>query len=66
MYQEQRDRTSGEVIAILRVEDSAVIPLDPGNRDYAAYLAWRNTGSRPPGGRPQSPIEKRGKRWFGR
>ena len=26
--------------SIKRLSDSAFIPPDPGNRDYAAYLAW--------------------------
>lgn len=32
---------------ILRNEDHASIPLDPDNRDYAAYLAWVEAGNTP-------------------
>jgi hypothetical protein len=30
---------NNEVVGILRNEDKAAIPLDPGNSDYQAYLA---------------------------
>jgi hypothetical protein len=30
---------NNEVVGILRNEDKAAIPLDPGNSDYKAYLA---------------------------
>jgi hypothetical protein len=30
---------------ILRLADGAHIPPDPGNRDYAAYLAWIGAGN---------------------
>lgn len=30
---------------VLRRADGAVIPPDTGNRDYAAYLAWRAAGN---------------------
>lgn len=32
---------------ILRLEDNAWIPTDPGNRDYQAYLAWLDEGNIP-------------------
>jgi hypothetical protein len=34
--------TAGE--SIFRTEDSAHIPPDPGNSDYAAYLKWVEAG----------------------
>ena len=37
--------TTGDTI--LRIEDNAFIPPDPGNRDYAAYLAWVEEGNMP-------------------
>ena len=37
--------TSGDTI--LRTTDGAFIPPDPGNRDYAAYLAWLDEGNTP-------------------
>lgn len=32
---------------ILRVADNAIIPLDPENSDFAAYLAWVDAGNAP-------------------
>ena len=37
--------TSGD--AILRLTDNAFIPNDPGNRDYADFLAWEAEGNTP-------------------
>ena len=33
--------------SILRTEDNAFIPPDPGNIDYQAYLAWLDEGNEP-------------------
>ena len=32
---------------VLRSIDGAYIPVDPGNADYAAYLAWEAAGNSP-------------------
>jgi hypothetical protein len=32
---------------ILRLDDNAIIPPDPGNIDYKAYLAWVANGDTP-------------------
>jgi hypothetical protein len=32
---------------ILRLADNALIPPDPANTDYAAYLAWLEAGNTP-------------------
>lgn len=32
---------------IERIDDQAVIPADPGNRDYVAYLNWVAAGNAP-------------------
>lgn len=33
--------------SIVRTEDGASIPADPANRDYAAFLAWKQAGGMP-------------------
>ncbi len=33
--------------AILRLADGALIPADPANRQYRAYLAWTQSGGTP-------------------
>ena len=43
--------------SILRVEDGAIIPNDPANTDYAAYLAWRAEGNTPDPVDPPTPEE---------
>jgi hypothetical protein len=35
------------VEAIVRTSDSALIPLDPANTDYQAYLKWLEEGNTP-------------------
>ena len=43
---------------ILRLEDQAVIPPDPANTDYAAYLEWVEAGNTPePAPEPVAPVE---------
>lgn len=32
---------------IIRTEDGAVIPINPDNTDYQAYLAWLEEGNTP-------------------
>ena len=35
------------IYCIERLSDHAMIPLDPNNVDYQAYLAWLNEGNVP-------------------
>ena len=43
---------------ILRLADSAFIPPDPANTDYAAYLEWVEAGNTPePAPEPAAPVE---------
>ena len=45
---------------ILRIEDQAHIPQDPGNRDFALYTAWLADGNTPepapPAPAPPAPL----------
>lgn len=48
MYKLNQNSTS-----ITRMSDSASIPADPANTDYAAYLQWLSEGNTPT---PADPI----------
>ena len=37
----------GEQNVVIRIEDKAVIPFDPANTDYQAYLKWLDDGNTP-------------------
>ena len=36
-----------EVSSVIRLSDNAIIPLDPANTDYQAYLKWIEAGNTP-------------------
>lgn len=47
MYQLQPDYLGKPATGIKRIADSAFIPFDPQNSDYAAYLKWVEAGNAP-------------------
>ena len=46
MYQLTKD-WDGVLTRIRRLSDGALIPLDPANTDYQAYLKWVAEGNTP-------------------
>jgi len=38
---------AGETNFVQRLEDKAIIPFDPANTDYQAYLKWVAEGNTP-------------------
>jgi hypothetical protein len=47
-----------ETGAIFQVEANLLIPPDPANTDYAAYLQWLTEGNTPePAPEPPAPVE---------
>jgi len=51
MYQETKPIFGAKCIK--RIADSAFIPFDPANTDYAKYLAWLAEGNEPLPADPQ-------------
>ena len=47
MYKLIKDSYSENICGILRLADSASIPLSQDNVDYIAYLAWCAEGNTP-------------------
>lgn len=42
MYQLKHSPTTGKILSILRLSDSAFIPMAEGNRDYQAFIKWNS------------------------
>jgi hypothetical protein len=47
MYKLGTNPFGGEPFCVTRLNDHAVIPFDPANTDYQAYLAWIAEGNVP-------------------
>lgn len=47
MYQIVNDTTKQVQQCVIRLSDSACIPFDPQNSDYAEYLKWLEAGNQP-------------------
>jgi hypothetical protein len=47
MYKQCIDRDGNIANCIIRISDGAVIPFDPANTDYQAYLKWVSEGNKP-------------------
>ena len=48
MYKQLKNIDGGiSTDTIRRIEDGAIIPFDPANTDYQAYLKWLDEGNTP-------------------
>lgn len=53
-YRINTDPITSEPNGVVRESDSAFIPCDPANADYAAYLEWVSQGNTPEPWQPDS------------
>ena len=47
MYKLIKDALTNNINAVLRLSDGAIIPIQPANTDYQAYLKWVAEGNTP-------------------
>ena len=47
MYKLHKSLVTNQVFAVIRLEDDALVPFDPANTDYQAYLKWVAEGNTP-------------------
>ena len=46
MYKEIKSPISGQVCSVMRLSDNAIIPFDPDNTDYQAFLKYQAEGGK--------------------
>ena len=47
MYKQLKNLDGSIADCIKRISDGAIIPFDPANTDYQAYLKWLDEGNEP-------------------
>lgn len=47
MYKLAYKNFDNKYISVSRLSDGAIIPFDPANTDYQAYLKWLDEGNTP-------------------
>lgn len=47
MYKQRKEIDGSTNQYVIRLADMAIIPFDPNNVDYQAYLAWLAEGNQP-------------------
>jgi hypothetical protein len=47
MYRQCKNIDGSIAPGVIRLKDNAVVPFDPDNTDYQAYLKWLEEGNTP-------------------